>query len=109
MEQKRLQKYIDDNLDKIEGVYPTGILGKDGKWLIICPTLYTFKLKFDKPIKTKVKKEKIFEESVEEDKPVKCVGTYEDIDKDGNMIGFKPIVEELEKPKKKKKVKKIEE
>ena len=43
-----LQAFVDEHVDEIAQVLPTGLKDKNGKWLLVCPVLASFDLDFSK-------------------------------------------------------------
>lgn len=43
-----LQTFIDEHVDEIAQILPTGLKDKNGKWLLVCPVLASFDLDFSK-------------------------------------------------------------
>lgn len=60
-----LQKFIDENVDKIAEILPTGLKDSNGKWLLVCPVLEHYDLDFSK-VKVVEKQPEVVEEAIEE-------------------------------------------
>ncbi len=65
MNREILQRFIDENADRIARIVPGGLLDKEGKFILVCPIMERFNLDF-----SKVKLEDSVSETVVETKEV---------------------------------------